>query len=402
MRIGQFTSQYPYPDQFDRGSDRAYFCSGAERVVQRLAEGLADRNHTVDVFTSGRGGETTVQNGVTVHRSASLGAVGTTEVAPGLLTRALSYDLDIVHAHNSTPPGVVAGAIYAARRDVPFVVTHHGGEAYEPHGSALRRLGLWAYTNGVLGTLLRRATTVVLPTEGYLDVSTALSGVEQVREIPNGVDPDAVTPAVDSAALKRELGYAADETLFLYLGALQERKGVDVLLDAFARFLAEIDGDARLVVAGSGPAGDRLRERAAELGITDAVSFPGYIPESAKATYLRAADAFVLPTTRPGVEMYPLVLGEAAAAGCPILCSDLPTLRAILADRDCADLVNPGDPDALAAAMGRLHDDDERRERYAANARRFAEETSWDDVCDDYESLYRELLAAVPTAGGEA
>jgi len=414
VRIGQFTSQYPYPDQYVPGEHSQYFCSGAERVVRNLSEGLSDRGHDVHVFTSGRPGETTVQNGVTIHRARSLGSVGTTEVAPGLLTAALDTELDIAHAHNSTPPGVVAGAAYARLRDTPFVITHHGGEAYVSHGGPLRRAGLWIYTRGVMELLFRSATAVAVPSDGYIETSRVLPAVrDRIEVIPNGVDPSAFEPSEGIEPSERiertgesdpsTVADGGDGTCFCYVGALQQRKGVDVLLRAFARVAGDAgtaDGtgadSVSLVVAGSGPDRDRLQRLAGELDVTDSVSFPGYVPEADKRTLLVAADCFVLPTARDGVEMYPLVLGEAAAAGTPLVCSDFPALRSVLAGRDCATLVPPRDEAALAEAMARLHENEDERARHAANARDFAAETSWSAVCEAYLELYRR---AAPDGG---
>jgi len=80
LKIAQFITQYPYPEQFDGGAD--YYCAGAARVAQQISEAFARKGHEVHVYTAADGPryEETEQNGVIVHRSPSITRINTTEI----------------------------------------------------------------------------------------------------------------------------------------------------------------------------------------------------------------------------------------------------------------------------------------------------------------------------------
>lgn len=397
LRIAQFTTNYPYPDQFsDTNSSKLdnYFCSGAERVVVQLSEELSNQGHEVSVFTSSATSsfEKQEQNGVSVIRSPSFSRVGTTMVAPTLLMDHLSHEFDIVHAHNSTPPGVIAGCIHSTVKDLPLIITHHGGEQYQNQGSLLRRTGLYTYNRILLDQIFKFADRVVIPSPGYAEESDFLDiSDDNVVSIPNGVDLENYRNKVSFSESKNEIGIDSDQFCVLYLGSHYRRKGVDVLLDAFSDFNSTHE-DNKLVLAGKGDLTPTLQEEVNELGLHDDVLFPGFVPESQKSLYLQAADVVCLPSIPPSTEMFPLVILEAAAAGTPIIASDFPTIRGVVESYDTADLVKPGNSKVLSEALEKLYRNDEYHSQMEADTNRMAEDHSWSEIRRQYEELYRTLI----------
>lgn len=391
VKIGQFTTQYPYPDQFS--GNRDYFCSGAERVVQQLSETLAQRGHDVTVVTSSESSRRTRQrqNGVTVHRSPSITSINTTQIAPTLPIDGIHQEFDIAHAHNSTPPGVIAAALYAHVWDIPLIITHHGGEHYESHGSILRRVGLWAYTRLLMKPLFEFADAVVLPSAGYARESRIVSDLTtSVYTIPNGVELDEYQ-IYDGSSAKRRIGLSESDRVVLYMGSHHPRKGVDTLLEAFLQFKRTYSAEnAMLILAGSGELTDELVAMAETSQFSDSIRFPGFVPESEKVIYMNAADCFTLPSTTAGAEMFPLVILEAAAAKTPIIASNFPTIRSIFEGSDAGRLTAPADIEALSEAIAEtlLNEESDR----ARNAYELAQNHSWIRVCDQYEELYHQLL----------
>lgn len=393
LHVAQFITQYPYSDQFD--GDSEYFCTGGERVAMNLAEELVDQDCQVSVVTSAASAtyERCRQNGVTVHRSPSVARINTAQIAPTLPIDRLAHDFDIVHGHDTTPPGILSGWLYARLHDVPFVITHHGGENYEPHGSLVRRVGLKLYTRVLMESVFGSADTVVTPSAGYAAESRVLSTLETtVRTIPNGVDPATYALDCTPEEAKRAIGLNPENFVVLYMGALHQRKGVDVLVEGFQRFRSVIAGEAELVLAGSGELAPILEKRAEEGGMTDVVHLPGFVPEEDKPLYMTAADVFVLPSVTPAAEVFPLVLLEAAAAETPVVVSDFPTLRWIIAENEFGQLIEPGDPTAIAAALGDLYRSTDRLTALRSNARQTATEHRWTEIADQYLDLYSQLV----------
>lgn len=159
--------------------------------------------------------------------------------------------------------------------------------------------------------------------------------------IRNGVDTGRFTPGAPE-------GPAALDTvggpLVVCVGRLCRQKGQDVLLAAWPAVTAAVPG-ARLVLVGDGPDAARLRAAAGP-----SVRFTGAVADP--APWYRAADLVVLPSRWEGMALAPL---EAMACGRPVVLGDVAGARESLPPGHAAPcLVPPGDPAALAAALGRL------------------------------------------------
>jgi glycosyltransferase involved in cell wall biosynthesis len=111
---------------------------------------------------------------------------------------------------------------------------------------------------------------------------------------------------------------------------------------------------------GAGPLEAELLAQTRRLGLEESVRYPGFIRPA--ASVLSLAGIGVLPSHREG---FPNTLLEYWAAGLAVVASDLPGVREALDGQEAALLVPPGDPQALAHALGRLMDDDELRQRLA-------------------------------------
>jgi len=391
IHVGQFITQYPYPDQFER--DFEYFCAGAAKVAEEVSERTSQHDDiNVSVFTSG--GDFSYdheqQGQVTVHRTPSVKRINTTQISPSLLTHALKYDLDVVHAHNSTPPGMLAAYLYAQVHDVPFVITHHGGENYEKHGSLVRRSGLYLYTNVMMKTIFERADRVVIPSKGYLEESEILTELNsRIVALPNGVDRSAYETDQSQVALKQSLGIDPEKKLILYLSSLHPRKGSDILLDAYLDLPEAVREDSKLVIAGSGKLGDELAQTVDKHGAS--VDLPGFVSEQRKQEYLEAADIFVLPSKTAAAEMFPLAILEAAATENAIITSEFPTLEWVINRYDAGVLTKPDDKEALSGHLTELLTDNEYRQDRAANALAMAQTLHWDKITEAYGDLFRRL-----------
>jgi glycogen synthase len=244
--------------------------------------------------------------------------------------RDAARDADVVHAH-WLPSGWVA-----ARSGKPFVVTLHGTDVM-----LAERLPAFARS------VLRRAQVVI-------GVSTAIAeaalrfGAEDVRVIPNGIDPPAAP------------GTESEPPHVLYVGRLSKEKGVLELVRA-AQGLP-------LVVVGEGP----LRKRVPQAR--------GFVPRGElELEYARAA-VVACPSRREGFGVTCL---EAMACGKPVVASAVGGLRDLVLDGETGVLVPPRDPAALRAALERLLGDRELRCRLGAAAReRAGAQFSWGRVVD--------------------
>lgn len=242
-----------------------------------------------------------------------------------------SERFDLLHIH--TPfASHYAGLKLARALDLPVVETYHTFfEQYLEH-----------YIPFLPGTLLRLAARRLTVSQGNaVDalISPSLAMRDQllrygvrtpVEVIPTGIDIEAWrTPQAPDP--RPALGMSVDQPMLLFVGRLAFEKNIEFLLEMFAHVVSRRP-DARLVLAGEGPAEAQLRQRAARLGLGGQVLFVGYLPrDGALQALYRAADVFVFAST---TETQGLVLIEAMALGTPVVA---------LAEMGTRDIVREGE-----------------------------------------------------------
>ncbi len=316
---------------------------GMERVVQSLAEGAAALGHEVQVVAVQPLGRPGPRRGRTsVTRAWSFGQLGAQEIAPGYITGVWKR-ADIIHVHHPHP---LADLAYLLRPgSAPVVVTHHSDSwrgIYHP----LSRL------------VLRRASSIVLPSPAHLALSKELRGFEDKTEIiPFGIDE---TPWLSVPPAEPEQYPRA-----LFIGRLVAWKGVDFLLRALERV-----PDLRLDVVGTGPEMARLRTLAQALAVADRVRWFGESANEDLPRRMAEANFVVLPSTT-AQELFGLVVLEAMAAGRPVITTAVPTgVREVNVPGETGIEVPIRDVRALADAMSLLAADPELCARLGAAGRK--------------------------------
>ena len=167
---------------------------------------------------------------------------------------------------------------------------------------------------------------------------------------------------------KSELGVEGSDSLLAWVGRLDPVKGLEELLRALVIIRQRFA--SHLVLVGDGPERSRLEQLIAELDLADRVSLVGVredVPE-----ILKACDVFVFPSHTEGM---PNALLEAMAAGCAIVCTDVPGNRDLITDGRTGLTVPARDPEALANAVVRLLDSRDLSDRLAAAASAVARES---------------------------
>lgn len=213
---------------------------------------------------------------------------------------------------------------------------------------------------------------VVAVTEKIKDMLVDL-GLEESSVI---VQPDSVDPAMyqdlpGKDVCRRRLGLPTDAFIIGFVGrfmVMGEERGIPELIRAVGEVCKRKRGVIRLVCVG-GPMDNLARylALASEAGIPDGrAMFFDLVPAAEVPLWIKSLDVAVIPYP-PNLHysffVSPMKAFEYMAAGVPVVASDLPSLREILADGRNAVLVKPGDPEALAEGIIRLLDDEGLRER---------------------------------------
>ncbi len=196
---------------------------------------------------------------------------------------------------------------------------------------------------------------------------------EKIFVAPHAVDNAAYNQAVadeDKVALRAKLALGGHKVV-LYLGRLEEVKGVDYLIRAFTHLDLE---DAVLVVVGDGSLRGQLEWLAREEGIQENVRFVGYVPPEETQVYFALADVYVLPSvTMPtGKETWGLTVNEAMNQGVPVVASEAVGAAAggLVQSGVNGFVVPERNSAALAQAIRRILTDAKLRDQLSQNARR--------------------------------
>jgi glycosyltransferase involved in cell wall biosynthesis len=296
----------------------------------------------------------------------------------------------------------VAGRIGASLAGVP-VVSSLVNVSYGADQAATPGQRRWKVRGAQLVDALtaRRVVRFHANARYVADVMAPRLGVprDRVEVIPRGRDPNRLGrrgPARRARARAR-LGVTDETPLLLAVARHEHQKGLDLLLEAVPRVLADGHPGVRLVIAGrDGRQTPLLRATAARLGLEKTVDFVGAredVPD-----LLCAADVVAIPSRWEGLSN---VLIEAMALEAPVVASDLPTLHDAVADGDTASLVPVGSPERLAAAIAATLADPEAAAARAQRAHhRFATHFTIDRVVDQMRAFYERALAEAGRGAG--
>lgn len=296
-----------------------------------------------------------------------------------LLTfRQLAQQADVIHYLFPWPFADVLRL--AAPASKPSVMTYIS--------DIVRQRWLGAVYGPLMWHTLRHMDAIVSNAPGYAAGSPVLTEPALqplVRQIPLGIDEGSYATPPDTAVLDK-LGLRPDEPFVLFIGVLRYYKGLHVLLDACAGL------KGRVVIAGSGPEEQALKDQMARLGLNN-VLMAGQVTEAEKVALLQACRGLVLPSHLRS-EAYGMVLVEASIMGKPMVTCEIGTGTSFVnAHGETGWVVPPESPAALAEALNHLLTDTALAQTYGQAARqRYETLFSGDALGRAYARLYQDVL----------
>ncbi|WP_076068177.1 glycosyltransferase family 4 protein [Sphingomonas montana] len=288
---------------------------------------------------------------------------------------------DILHAQYGYPTGW-ATLIAAQRIGVPCVVSIQGGDGHwvgsccSTHRIAMERV-------------LDHAGALLIGGRSFAGEVQARLGtpLDRFTIVPGAVDTDRFTPGPGGD------GAADGPVRLFYHGRVDRRKGVLDMLHA----LPDVEGAWRCTVSGIGPDLEPARALAAELGLTDRVTFSGYAEYDRVSDLYRDHDVFVSPTYAEG---FSNTILEAMASGHAVLSCRSVGVVDCVRDGENGLLVEAGDVAAQAAALTRLVNDAGLRRRLGAAALEECRRVySWHAVGRQIMEIYAALRGTTPATG---
>jgi phosphatidylinositol alpha-mannosyltransferase len=287
--------------------------------------------------------------------------------------------LDLVHVHAPLDPVLGLAAVLGS--PVARVGTFHASFRPNP---------LWNLLFGPLRPITGRAfarldARIAVSEEARQSVAHYFPGAYTL--VPNGVDVERFKPSI--AALPG-LDHDHQPTI-LFVGRDDPRKGLTILLAAFARVQRSVPGVRLLVVATPTTARVESLVKTLDPRTRESVLLNGYVPPEQLPRYYATCDVFCSPAT--GQESQGVVLLEAMASGRPVVAFDIPGYREVVASGEHGWLVPHGDSQALADALVEAVSDRARAHRMGEATRQtVVERYAWPRVAEQLENVFESAL----------
>jgi len=318
-------------------------------------------------------------------RVMNIGREGTTRVFnPFVLWRLLKFlrdnEIDVLHCHRHK--ATFYGSLAASIARTPVIISH-------VHGLKRTRTLFRRLVNCMLYQIVCKVIVISESVRRDVLESNPRLPVDKVITIRNSID----FKKFDNDSISRQeareiLGLSGDAFIFGTVGRLVPTKGHKYLISAFIKVWRLIP-NAHLVIVGSGKLEAELKEQAAQLGCSDAITFAGRRNDVPRV--LRAFDVFILSSIAEGLGV---ALLEAMAASLPCIASTVGGIPEIIYNEELGYLVPPQDPDALSAAMISCYSASEQdRRRMGEAATKMVERLYSDDLyVEKLDRLYKEEL----------
>jgi len=381
LRVGIIT-EYFYPN-----------LGGVTEHVYHLSRHLALRGHQVDIITSRvrnplkKGDEAPplglvpgqnvihVGPGIPVISNGSLASVTLSLRLGKTLTRLFAekrYDL----VHIQSPYGPVLPFLSVKYCPTTMIGTIHTN-----------------FTSNVYANILGKYLKLYLDQfDGMMAVSeTAVRAFQryyqkEFRVIPNGVDTRWFRKDI------QPLPFLKDGRLnLLFIGRLDPRNGLHFLIEAFAKIHPEFP-ETRLVIIGDGPL-RKVYENIIPKSLQDSVYFAGYINRE-RPSYFAHCQIMCFPAT---IAAFSVTILEGMAAGLPIVASRIPGFLDAITENENGLMFAVGNIDDLAQTLKKLLSDPSLRNRFSQASLKTAARYNWEQIVDQIESYYFEVLARSPS-----
>jgi len=347
------------------------------------------RRHTVTVITSWTEGaklEETIA-GMQVIRVGPHHPY--THKGHGAFASRLGFAKAARDAASRIPADIIEGANFISylpafeasrKQNIPAIATYH--EVW---------LGRWIQNKGLVTGSLGSAWerwTLAKPWDRFIAVSEftkrALIGIgmreKDITVIPNGVD---------LAAYKKEEKKGRQRTICC-VSRLTPQKRVEDLIRALPRIKKEFP-NIRCVIIGSGDEEARLKKLAGTLGVTEAVTFLGFVKGHKDVIrILKQSHVFCLPSV---VEGFGIVVLEAMASGIPYVCTDIAPLKEVTDNGKGGLLCRQKDPYDIASKILALLTDRKLYAQKVEEGLHHVRQYDWKDIAKRVEKTYQEVIA---------
>ncbi len=353
---------------------------GSERYAAEITQRLLEKGHDIDLYAKIT--DNKIAKGMNIHpvpdklKFSSVFNSFSFALETARMLRGKTYD--IIHSHER-----------GYFQDISTVHTFSYKEGVSRYSFLRKILNVWLSPRSRMHLWLEQKqmdTPWLAPVSESVreDIRKHYNRDNNIAVITPGADTDWFHPrwtADRRAEIRREENIPEDELAVLFVGTEFRRKGLDYLIPAVGPGMC-------LMVVGKGERDKHYRNLAAECGVAEKVHFKGLSDDVRK--YFAAADAVVLPSLS---EAFGMSVLEGMACGLPVVASSNTGVSDLI-ENDVSGFVF-NDFSELPGVLNQLKDTEKRKE-LGMQARKTAEEYTWDIAADKYEQLFYQIAGKNP------
>jgi len=376
LRIGIFTDSYlPYT-------------SGVVRSIETFSEGLDNRGHEVFIFAPDYDN---CRKENRVFRFSSIKSPTNREFSVALpfsfefKPTIKKLDLDLIHVHSPFLLGRL-GAKYARKLGIPLVFTFHTLYEQYVHYIPFAKWLTKELAQHISRSFSNNCDLVIVPTAVIGDYLREIGVTATTSVIPTGIKVEEFRQG-DKEWLKDRFDLPGGERIMMFVGRLGQEKNINFLLESFWNINKEIP-NTRLILVGSGPEEENLRDKSAEYGINQQVTFTGLIPPADVIHCYAGSDIFVFPSV---TETQGIVIAEAKASGLPVVAVNA-FGAAEMVENGADGFLTELDMDQFNEKILLLLKNPDLYEKMSRQATINAEELSTDRCTDKLVECYKQVL----------
>ena len=375
----------------------AYAFGGVVSAVEGLSQALLRQGHQVSVLTTDALTQTTRirelkpenREGIHVYRARNLSIQlrGRFNLSTPFSMRKLANELipqvDVVHCHEFRTVENLLITPIAEKYQIPLILSPHGTLTHTTGRSQLKA----GWDKFLSPSVAQRFQHVVALTQNELMDVQQLWEQFQVQNthfhvIPNGINLSTYKNLPDGETFREKYGLQ-DKTVFLFMGRLHARKGIDLVVKAFQQLE---DDNVHLLIVGP----DEGMLSVIESFLDNRMTITGYLSGEERLSALAVTDVFLLPAIGEGLSMSVL---EAMGAGIPVIISPGCNLP-VVAEYE-AGLIVEREIGAIFQAMYDLFHNIDKRSAMAENAKKLIENRfTWDLVAKQFGNVYQSISSS--------
>lgn len=380
---------------------------GVPISIERLAQGLRKRGHTVYIFAPDYGDipkEPFVIRCKTLNKRLTGEFPVPNPFSPEIEDIFRCLQIDLIHVHHPMVMGQIALHL-GEKYQIPVVYTYHTRyemylhylkpyaalEEYAREKPAAQEAVRWireVTVPGLIRSFMRRCDLIFAPTPTMAEYLERENLPAPVRVMPTGLSPQAYFQEPSAAQTLREYFLEDKKYLLTTVSRLAKEKNFDFMLRALAVLKTQIGDSFRVLVIGDGPERENLEQLAAHLGLSENICFLGFLPNDQLGMYHRAGDCFLFSSCS---ETQGIVLLEAMAAHMPVVALEASGVRDVVENGINGFMTAP-DEWLWAIRVRQVLERESLRHRLGENAYQTALRYRAEDIAQIAEESYRQVL----------